>query len=620
MDISRENVKKCCDITIKHCSEQLSHRRFSQGAALRIKSPLLSIFLGKDAELQENTIKNAYRDCWQNSVDNLRFVGFDKCSSQTLSELSGEMLALHSQFSDMDKVLFAWYWDIMSDDFDEHIKLVSQQSCFPGAIELQEYFFIFCKQFSPNDREKTKKRLGILTEWANKNNKHLIVQSDFGYAGLVNAATVWKNYRAAANVMVLADTAASRISNEFSFNIQNNAMMWSMGSHSKLKPADDIVCVSLKQILDEYKRISTAERTDYASFDVKERLCGRNTDYGNLFKRLINEWKLLPPMPNCLRDLPYTPEMEDFLEKPTNFVLFASKSAPKTVNGKKFAAALESVRDVWKCVVDLYYRTPFKKYIDSENNLRQTFFNMLSHKFSFSEMTKNFEDEAKKLRERRAWNINIRTSFTSVEQTLHEEACNELTEEMCSKMAKELSNAMDEVAKAANGFEDIIDAVNTGLTPESDIEESVERAYGDYMRRLIDEKKDCIFNIHPCADVESLLKQLEVTFDKLKQDSSVYNSSLMQHIAFCAKNAGGLPVSVIIGDFFNQDMRDTGNLRTYEGSTGGIYYNYCFMSDSREVFADGTTPDSVGEIFEIPDSNYIERLYIYSVKPELIIF
>lgn len=601
--------------TIERCSERLSGRTLNAGIALRTQKPLLSVFIGSGAIRHRTTVERAYKDCWGPAVENLEFVDSGMVDVQTISSKSINMLANVNAFHNNSALVIAWYWDIMEDDprnYFENMLAVSKM--FPQGIHVEEYFFVFCRQWTPSDRAITTERLKMLAQWAAANEKSLIVQSDVTYGGLFNESNRWKSYRGAANMIVIINTVNSDAGVQLAFNVQRGTM-WSIGCHTMNKNTREIAIASLYQLLREYKSAHDgADMNDYA--DIKTRI-GADTGYPAFFTRLINEWKLMPGMPNCIPALPYTPEMEAFYAAPTVKHSFFKRNAPSEIDQRKLESAIGSIRDFWEAFLNKYYRASLNSLEQSDDWMEKRLMNMLAKQFRANEMNSAFKQEAAELRKIVNWPVRTEKYSTDPTRCLHEVACNQLKNDLYKNLATRLANALDKLSESASGFGSILEAVEHAFRNE-EIEESIKLAYGNHMHDLISRSSDDVVNIHPCGTIDELYQQLEDIFYKLTEHDPVYKYSLQQDISFrMAQNGGQMLAANIIQDFFDLDMSQTGALRTYSMPDGAIY---CLMNNSEDIFNGQAMPNMVGKVFNIPGADYIDRLIVYPVDPNQIMY
>lgn len=606
---------------LRDCSNMLDSRNIEVGLALRMRSPLVSAFIGKEAVLNKGVVERTYRDCWGSNVDKLSMLDDGDFSIDTISKHAGEMLAEGSGvFCNQDRIMLVWYWDIMDTDFEQRMaEIVNVAGGFPLGIEVSECFFVFCKQFTSSNRKLTEERLKKLIDWAKENKKVLVVQSDVTYDGIFNDSTIWKSYRGAANCAVIMNTQTDDHTGSYLEHriVKSGVSVWSIGSCTMNKSSEEIAAASFKSILREYQSVHISiSDADNGMFDAKSRLTGERTGtYQAFFDSLIKQWQLLPDMPNCISALPYTEQMKSYLKDP--FVRKLFKKSSNEIDLKKREAAIASISDFWKLFMDEYYNSKINSR-DDENWMEAGLMSILSERFTVAEMKAHFNNEAAELRAAK-WNSNMLTkSQTSGAcESLHELACNELLNDIYKRLAETLAASFEALAHDASGFDAIIKNVDGALN-QLDFDSSIVSAYGNHIRELISKDPRKLFSIHPCGTSDELIAQIKSVFIDLAANDEVFKYNLMQDIRFRGDTNGRNQGAVtVLQDFFNVDMNTTGALKLFSATEGR---SYCLINNSDGYFANGIAGETVGTFFGIPGSNYIDRLYIYPVNPSQIIY
>ena len=106
-------------------------------------------------------------------------------------------------FGSNSTLRMAYFWDMMDDRFPELFQAVQHQPDFGQAVTVAEYYFLFVRQVFNSDRERIG-RLRAVVDWAERNGKHLIVQSDLTNGNVSGSGP--EGYQAAANVMVIVNS------------------------------------------------------------------------------------------------------------------------------------------------------------------------------------------------------------------------------------------------------------------------------------------------------------------------------------------------------------------------------------------------------------------------------
>ena len=170
--------------TIVSCSRMLVGNTDVGGAGQgrQINAPLVSIFLGRDAEAHMEDVSSTYQSCWFNGAKALKYLDSQTYSPDRVLEVCQAMLAVRHAFRNYATLHLAYFWDIMDDRFDVFWEAVKHPLSFPTAITVEPIFFIFCRELAVGAKERKEQRLKALTAWASENNQHLVVLSDFSIA------------------------------------------------------------------------------------------------------------------------------------------------------------------------------------------------------------------------------------------------------------------------------------------------------------------------------------------------------------------------------------------------------------------------------------------------------
>lgn len=182
----------------------------------------------------------------------------------------------------------------MDDRFPELFQAVQHQPDFGQAVTVAEYYFLFVRQVFNSDRERIG-RLRAVVDWAERNGKHLIVQSDLTNGNVSGSGP--EGYQAAANVMVIVN---SQDDNRLGQGLEaaiwgaGSSAVWSLSADRKVKETDEIACTAMEQILTECLEQAGAAR---GQSNIQETLCGAQQDYDSLFRAYIDEKELLPDLP-----------------------------------------------------------------------------------------------------------------------------------------------------------------------------------------------------------------------------------------------------------------------------------------------------------------------------------
>lgn len=284
---------------IEACSRMISGRAANSGAARRISAPLLNIVLGAGAEECLETIRQSYQDCWSAAADQLCWLKTEDCMDEAgfenrVGDAFYTMRSNPGAFGSNSTLRMAYFWDVMDDRFPELFQAVQHQPDFGQAVTVAEYYFLFVRQVFNSDRERIG-RLRAVVDWAERNGKHLIVQSDLTNGNVSGSGP--EGYQAAANVMVIVN---SQDDNRLGQGLEaaiwgaGSSAVWSLSADRKVKETDEIACAAMEQILTECLEQAGAAG---GQSNIQETLCGAQRDYDSLFREYIDEKELLPDLP-----------------------------------------------------------------------------------------------------------------------------------------------------------------------------------------------------------------------------------------------------------------------------------------------------------------------------------
>lgn len=614
---------------ITNCSRKLVGNNDVTGQGRQISAPLLSIFLGQDAEAHIEDVMTTYKNCWLSNANALRYLTSQTYSPDSLFNACESMLSARNTFRSYSSIYLAYFWDIMDDKFDIFFEAIKHPIDFTSVISVESVFFLFCREFLPGAKARKEQRLKILIQWAKETNRHLVILSDLTPSGLLGPEEIGESYRLSANILLIANSYFSPNEKELGKPLTfflNQYPVFSASYYILKKPTSDIATACLWQILDDYQNLP---QSTSSTSSVKDRLCGQNGSYGSFFEGIFTQ-KIVPLLPqdhSFLRYLPYTSEMgrlDDNLNGvQRGFTLFRPKKAPERVSQEIAAGALQSIGDVWNACLELYYRQPVLSWLGSEEGaafIREFFREKLNLALNYDEMSNLLLNEASTLEamaEAHTWNLPEISERMPLQDWLHQQACRELKLSVFSILAKSLAAAMREMNTAANGFDRILHAAKNNLQIYN-VDDKVRPPYIQKTHSLLVTNRDLLARkISPCGDEDTLLQQACEVFDALVQMDPVYRLSLRDHYNFLINNAAPADVDGIISSCFSQNMYLMSRLQTYTPPSGPSLM-YCMLSQGN--FEEQIDPQLHGDVFHVPRNDCIERLLVYPVEPENIIY
>ncbi len=609
---------------IEACSRMISGRAANSGAARRISAPLLNIVLGAGAEECLETVRRSYQDCWSAAADQLCWLKTEDCMDEAgfenrVGDAFYTMRSNPGAFGSNSTLRMAYFWDVMDDRFPELFQAVQHQPDFGQAVTVAEYYFLFVRQVFNSDRERIG-RLRAVVDWAERNGKHLIVQSDLTNGNVSGSGP--EGYQAAANVMVIVN---SQDDNRLGQGLEaaiwgaGSSAVWSLSADRKVKETDEIACAAMEQILTECLEQAGAAG---GQSNIQETLCGAQQDYDSLFREYIDEKELLPDLPTFLQYLPYTKEMEaleqSLSDAPTRGLLGRLRGRPSdTIDGDKLINAVASVGDIWGLCVNQYYGRCVQELKENAERVQEYFKQLLCSRLSYGAMNATLQQEAVNLETRTDWYAPMNMRRGTLAECLHRYACSQVLPEVYGFLAGQLCAAMKDVCRNARDFGNTLTETRNGLRQsQGNVDETIRRAYTQEIANLANqpEYRD-MMRLTPCSTVESLLDQLVKRFRLIADKDDNFRLSLFDELQFRAGMAGGgAAYGVAVQSLFDLNMQTAGRLMATVPPSGGQLF--CMLSQPTQI----QNVNNTGAAFRIPQQDYVDRLYVYPVNPENILY
>ena len=605
---------------IEACSRMISGRAANSGAARRISAPLLNIVLGAGAEECLETIRQSYQDCWSAAADQLCWLKTEDCLDEAgfenrVGDAFYTMRSNPGAFGSNSTLRMAYFGDVMDDRFPELFQAVQHQPDFGQAVTVAEYYFQFVRQVFNSDRERIG-RLRAVVDWAERNGKHLIVQSDLTNGNVSGSGP--EGYQAAANVMVIVN---SQDDNRLGQGLEaaiwgaGSSAVWSLSADRKVKETDEIACAAMEQILTECLEQAGAAG---GQSNIQETLCGAQQDYDSLFREYIDEKELLPDLPTFLQYLPYTKEMEaleqSLSDAPTRGLLGRLRGRPSdTIDGDKLINAVASVGDIWGLCVNQYYGRCVQELKENAERVQEYFKQLLCSRLSYGAMNATLQQEAVNLETRTDWHAPMNMRRGTLAERLHRYACSQVLPEVYGFLAGQLCAAMKDVCRNARDFGNTLTETRNGLRQsQGNVDETIRRAYTQEIANLANqpEYRD-MMRLTPCSTVESLLDQLVKRFRLIADKDDNFRLSLFDELQFRAGMAGGgAAYGVAVQSLFDLNMQTAGRLMATVPPSGGQLF--CMLSQPTQI----QNVNNTGAAFRIPQQDYVDRLYVYPVNPK----
>ena len=140
------------------------------------------------------------------------------------------------------------------------------------------------------------------------------------------------------------------------------------------------------------------------------------------------------------------------------------------------------------------------------------------------------------------------------------------------------------------------------------------------MEQLIEQNPQLLSRyIRPSKKEGDLLSQLKDTFVALiaKDPKQVYYKSLQGDLQFRIENGGAAEAQNVIADCFKFDLVSAGRLPVLRTRAGMVY---TIMNSGLGDIGDTVADDAIGKRFLVSRSDRIERLYLFPVDPEYIMY
>ena len=615
--------------TIKKCGSMMQSIEILQGSTQHIWYPLLSVFAGEDAVKNVEIVKNVYQKCWLSDVVNaIPFVMGEKLGENDVKDSVRKALT-RGPFESHDVFYQVFYWDIMDKNFDANFEVLKKKPYVPITYETRRIFYLFAKMGHEEEAQIAAKRGQMLIEWAQKAGEHVFILTDNTKDGFLNDDQLSENYQMAADITVISDSRSNDgKSLQLGFDLMKNTV-YSAGYYSQGKNTRQIVSASIVSILDYY--LSEMQKNTNEITGNIENYVG---NYIGIFEQIFAKI-YLPEMPqdtSFFRFLNYTDQMDAFYRSfeggNRRHNLFFGNQQKEEFDYGAADAAKRSVAPFWQAILKQYYLNAAEKVLQTKRDaehgddlLRFELRSILTSKFSYYQlMSEAIKDEAARLqglteREVRAALPQVKNVSTP-EAYFAQEMLRDVKIIVYLKFYHLLAEELLDLYKNAGSFSEKIVMVQNyykGLIKDDSIRES----YSHVVAKECASKPDYIkAAICPCKDVEELLSQIENVFCTFTKDINEYHLSFADELKWRMNAPGGGAVDEVISAAFAKDVSATARLSAFEGISGKIYS----LIKESDVPLDSVNEASLGEIFDMPQSDQLERLLIYTLDSLTIIW
>ena len=610
--------------TIKRCSNMMQSVETLQGSSQRIWYPLLSVFAGEDAVKNVEVVKNVYRKCWMPEVlDTIPFVVREKLGETDVTDNVRAALT-HGPYIEYSVFYQVFYWDIMDSSFEDNFRVLQKRPRVPITYEVRRIFFLFARMSGEHDSAAAEERCEKLIDWAKTNNEHIFILTDVTKDGFLGSEQLTENYQMAADIMVICNSRSNdNKSLQLGFDLMKNNV-YSAGYYSQGKNTRQIVAASIVSMLDFY-RSAMQQNTSEIAGSIENYLGSYISIFEQVFDKLF-----LPAMPKettFYRYLDFTPQMEEFYRsfqvgehKKLGFGLGRARDE----QGADLAAAFlakKSVAPFWQAILDQYYMSAVYDILQSdsdgetgEERLRYELRSVLTSKFSYHQlMSVSVNEEVIRLRNMTQRDVEsavprIKNVITP-ENYFAQEAIRDVKVFLYNEFYRILSEELEKLYLNAGSFSEKIDIIRN-YYKEIVKDESISEACRNVVAKECASKPEYVKGmISPCKDVEELLEQIERVFYTFTKDIKEYHLSFADELKWRMNAPGGGAMDEVISAAFAKDVTSTARISTYEGFSGKMY---SLMKES-DVPVDIVNAELLGEIFDMPQSDQLERLLVYTL-------
>lgn len=616
---------------IQKCTQLIERDATVAGVGKRMRNPLLSVFLGRNAQEHMDEVQSTYFSCWSAPAQKLTsFRGV--YTREMIEDALVQASTVDNLYQSRTTLQMVWYWDIMDDDFDQHFACVDMDINPPMGMQLKKTIFIFCSQRDTASQKKTRARLDQLIQWGAQRNQTLILFSDATMAGLLSARGISESYHMAASLILMLnsqnyDTERRDMAAHLDFSLRQEPL-WTMSYRACGKNFFDIIGVSLVAIIDEYQKMGNAVQNNNG---VQARVCGENRDYiaflDEVFENVI--------MTHCpdeqgaafWADLPYTDDIAA-LERQLSgqpaaargWNIFKKRAAGNADN------AIPSLGEFWNVCVDKYYVHPVRQWLATDEGylaVKEYIYGKMTAALTLNDMRTQLPAEWNKLEREQKYqdlilNYPIPETGISLSSHLHACACVDVKCQIYSELLFVLNDIMKTLHAYAGTFTPLLNSVSASLSGLG-MDHNIHRAYGNHMKRLVQENQHILNRkLRPCGTEAELLEQLGSTFAALLQQDpdGIYHYNLQDDINFQMKAGVATAANNIIETCFKFQLKEAGRLVTSGVMEIQDGLTFCIMNDSLRGLIPGSY--DIGTQFIVNRCDRIERLCVYPVQAEAI--
>ncbi len=628
---------------VEQCGEMLqSQTEDKAGAAANgreANSPVLSVFLGVEAEENSAVVDSVYKKYWYNAEALQTLTGIEYSAQNAIVKIYG-MLDAKAPFRNKRRVMIAYYWDLADDRFDAMMEQVKGTVKLAGGIACTRVIFANCRLIDLNQPDlpaRVSRRLTELRKWAESARVSVVLLSNHTDNGLLNEDMIWENYQIAADVVLLASSlyregswklSQSDPGTQLIFQLQQGGL-YSVAYNRVSRDTFGIAVITLSTILQEYRRMVRMQDAARSAISLEEKI--GDGSYEKLFRHFFDE-RISPLLPQRseIGFLNYLPVLSNGVQAsraptvPRKFSLFGGfekKKGRTDLPIKDSSQSLQRMMEenqVYQLTWRMYYEKPIQSWLHTPEGVKETrdwIRQQIGTKISYDEMKSRLAQEVQKMREMEKDHGFIKMKNIP-EECQNAEAVDWYFREKSVQaagccLAGIMADEMEELSNNIGGFDQVLDET-ISLLPTMAVDESTAHAYQKLTSEILQANTEILLGgIHP-GDMGQLQKQLKTIYSWLIDHKPQYRYSLKEDLEFC-RQSGGVLGSSVVDECLNRPIEECRRLPMAAAPASGM--KFCIVN-ANAGFGNSIKPEMHGEVFNVNQNDCIERLMIYPVKQQ----
>lgn len=617
---------------IQECGDLLQQERTESNGLVsggrEASNPVLSVYLGAQAQAQAQVVMGVYRKYWHNAYALTQLAG-DEYSVQTATEKIFSMLNTNAPFRNKHQVMIAYYWDLADDGFDALLEKMQPELKFAALLECSRIIFADCRKIRFPD--KIPQRMNRLFDWAEQAGVSVVVFGDYSDAGILGDEDLWENYQIAAEITLLANSLWENNDQmmqadpaaQLYFQLKQGGL-YSVAYNRVGRDTFGIAAVTLSTILQEYRRMLLKQDDAKLSVSLEEKIGDKS--YRTLFHHFFGQ-QIAAVLPSAdeIGFLDYLPEGPDeaagsVKSEPRGlFSLFGKK---KSVSAAR-KTSLEDLQDrvenssIHHLTRKIYYEQPVQAWMDSDAGqelIRSWAGQRIMTQLNYDEIKSRLGEESKKLQElvqdQAYWRMDPLPDGLEGGKAMDcyfRETC---FQKVAGELAQQLAEQMKSIANGVSGFERVLDD-SIAFLQSAKVDESILHPYQNLTIEAVRENKEALLSGIRPGDTESLQMQLYKIYRWLIRTRPQYCYSLKQDLEFCRTANGTLGKGSVIDDCLDRDIEECLRLQIDQFPSNGM--KFCIVN-ANAGFGEAIKKEIHGEIFNVGQNNCIERLMIYPIQ------